>query len=122
MVFAQKHLEACTACQGRAGMGSTGFATYPVMEKEEPRRLLPEKHTTEAPKPDADKGAARTYPASVAAVGSQHERLSGLTPVQCIAPSPAERLLKHEEQSVIGDVIEHGVPHIAHMNGTHEYW
>lgn len=57
---AQKHLKMCTDCQGRANLGSTGFATYPVMEKEEPCRLLPEKQTNETPlgqhTQDADKG------------------------------------------------------------------
>lgn len=48
-VCLQKHLKTCTDCQGRAGLGATGFATYPVREKEEPRRLLPEKETNETP-------------------------------------------------------------------------
>lgn len=59
----QNHLQACTECQGRSGLGSTGFATYPVMEKDDPVRLLPEKHTLEKPMPDqpseADKGTVQ---------------------------------------------------------------
>lgn len=45
----QRHLKTCTDCQGRAGLGSTGFATYAVREREEPRRLLPEKESIESP-------------------------------------------------------------------------